>query len=83
MNDAAQRELERFEGMILEQMPDARFKLEPSDQEGIWHLSIFTPDGKLQMPARAAWQLNQIWREHKLSIVTTIYPASLYQEENP
>lgn len=81
MNDDARELLARYQAEILARFPDTKFKLEPTDKEDIWHFSVYTSEQHIQMPRDFMEGLNTIWREHKLSIITMVYPISLYTEE--
>lgn len=59
--------------MILAKFPDTKFKLEPGGHEGIYHLSVYNAENRLQLPLEVTEFLNQVWREHKLTLITTVY----------
>ncbi|MBI2886387.1 MAG: hypothetical protein HYY02_04170 [Chloroflexi bacterium] len=81
MTDTVREQLARYQSAILAHYPDTRFKLEPTEQEDIWHFSVYTSEKHLQMPRDFMEGLNAIWREHKLSIVTTVYSLAAYRED--
>ena len=82
MDDALRARVEGLQAAILVRFPETRFKLQVGDQEDIWHLSVYTPDGKIQIPREVTNGLNQIWQDHKISIITVVYPMFLYEEES-
>ena len=57
----------------MAECPGAKFRLEPGGHEDIWHLSVYGPDDNLRLPLTATEYLNQVWREHKITIITTVY----------
>ncbi|GEM_PF-6035866 len=70
-----------LEQIILEAQPEAKFKLEPSEQENIWDFCIYTPEGNLQMPPEIMQRLDGVWREYKVTVLAIVYPLSLYEED--
>ena len=81
MEDLLGERMPQIQANLLAQFPEAKFKLGKGDQEGIWHFSIYTETGRIQIPLEVTNDLNQIWRDHRVSIVTVVYPLSLYEEE--
>lgn len=73
--------LEELKGLVLEKSPKVKFKVKPSSQKDLWHLYIYTPEGNLQMPPEVMRYLDSIWREQRITVVTVIYPLSMYEEE--
>lgn len=68
-----QESVQRVQEMILAKFPETRFKLESGGHEGIYHLSVYTPEGTLPLPREVTEYLNQVWREHKITLITTVY----------
>ncbi len=81
LNEAIKETISKLEGIILKEQPDAKFKLEPSEQENIWDFCIYTPEGNLQMPPEIMQQLDGVWREYKITVLAIVYPLSLYEED--
>ena len=73
MPDALHDSVQRVQQMILAQFPDTRFRLESGGHEGIWHLSIYTPEGNIRLPPEVTEYLNQVWREHKITLISTVF----------
>ncbi len=69
-----------LEEMILAAAPEAKFKLDSTDNWDIWHLAVYTPDGTIRMPPPAIRGLVDLWHELRVTIITTIYPLTLFQE---
>ena len=70
--------VERAKELILAKHPDTKFKLEAGGHEGIYHLSIYSSEGRLALPIEVTEYLNQVWREHKLTLITTVYSMEHY-----
>lgn len=81
MADLVRAQVAQLQAMILAKFPDTKFKLEPSDKEDIWHFAVYTPEGRMHIPLEVTDNLNKLWRERRISIITTVYPLALYQEE--
>ncbi len=81
LNDTIREKISKLEEIILQEQPDAKFKLEPSEQENIWDFCIYTPEGNLQMPPEIMQQLDGVWREYKITVLAIVYPLSLYEED--
>lgn len=73
--------MEELKGLILGGLPEAKFKIEPGSQNDLWHLYIYTPKGNLQIPQEIASYLDSIWREQRVTVVTVMYPLSMYEED--
>lgn len=76
-------EMAALQEMIRAQDPQAKFRLEPSEQEGIWHFSIYTQAGNMEMPPEIMATLDNIWRTHRVTVVTVVYPLTLFDAELP
>lgn len=68
---------------ILEVFPDTRFRFEPTANWDIWHLSVFTPSGAIQMPPPVIQGMVALWHDHRVTVITTVYPLSALQEQTP
>ncbi len=68
------------EKFLIEKFPDAKCRLEPGDDPAMWHFSIYAESGRVFLPLEVTQELNRLWMEHKVSIITTIYPLNSYQE---
>ncbi len=81
MNQDVLQEIEALQDLIQEQVPEARFRLEPPEEEkDPWSLYIYTPSGNMQMPGNIMGGLDNIWRTHRITVLAVIYPLSLYEE---
>lgn len=75
------QEIEALQAVIREQVPEARFKLEPPDDDKEpWSLYVYTPSGNMQMSGNVMGPLDEIWRKHRVTVLAIIYPLSLYEE---
>jgi len=83
MPDPLEESVQRAQELILAKFPDTRFKLEPGGHEGIYHLSVYNSEGKLQLPLEVTEYLNQVWREHKITLITTVYSMMHYPHPDP
>jgi len=81
MNDLLTEWMPRIQANLLAHFPESKFKLEQGEKPDLWHFSIYTETGRIQIPLEVTNDLNQIWREHHMSIVTVVYPLSLYEED--
>jgi len=81
--DPLEASVQRAQELILAKFPDTRFKLESGGHEGIYHLSVYTPEGTMQLPLEVTEFLNQVWREHKLTLITTVYSMAHYDAGPP
>lgn len=71
------RELEQE---ILEFEPEARFRLTPGSEAQFLDFTIFTPAGRMAMPANIMGRLDDVYRSHRVYIITVVYPLALYTE---
>lgn len=76
-----QEEMLALEELVRGQDPEAKFRFDPSGQEGIWHFSIYTQAGNMQMPPEIMAILDNIWRTHRVTVVTVVYPLTLFEVE--
>ena len=83
MADPLEESVQRAQDLILAKFPDTRFKIEPGGHEGIYHLSVYASESKLQLPLEVTEFLNQVWREHKLTLITTVYSMEHYGPDPP
>ncbi len=82
MNEEIAREVAAVQETIREQVPEARFKLEPpEDAKDPWTLYVYTPTGNMQMPGNIMGQLDDISRRHRTTVVAVMYPLGLYDEQ--
>ena len=77
LNDSVQRVQE----LIRARFPDTSFRLEPGGHADIYHLSVYAPEGHLPLPIEVTEYLNQVWREHKITLITTIYSMAHHPKE--
>ncbi len=82
MTDRLLEQIERVKQTILHTYPDAKFKFGGSEHADIFHLSVYHGGGTLSIPVDVARDLNLIWTNDKITVITTVYPAGLHQEEN-
>ena len=80
MSDFVRERVSHLQELIHARFPETKFKLEPSADETIWHFSVYTPEGRLPLPLEVTDELNRIWREQRISIITTIYSMSVFEE---
>lgn len=78
MPDPLEESVQKAQELILAKFPDTRFKLEPGGHEGIYHLSVYNFENRLQLPLEVTEYLNQVWREHKITLITTVYSMEHY-----
>lgn len=83
MADSLEESVQRTKEMILAKFPETKFKLESGGHEGIYHLSVYNAENKLQLPREVMEYLNQVWREHKLTLITTVYSMEHYPHPDP
>ena len=69
-----------LQALILEVEPHAQFKLDTTTNWDIWHLAVYTSDGTIRMPPPAIKGMVDLWHELRVTIITTIYPLTAYQE---
>jgi hypothetical protein len=70
----------RAQEHVLAEFPDAKFQLERAEDPAIWYFSIYAGKGRLMLPMEAVQELNTMWVQHQVSVITTVYPSNLYQE---
>ena len=83
VSDPLQESVQHVQELVLARFPETRFRLEPGGHEGIYHLSVYTPEGTLQLPLEVTEFLNQVWREHKITLITTVYSLAHYPGPHP
>ncbi len=81
LDTAIKEKISGLQDIILQTQPEAKFKLEPGEQENIWDFCIFTPEGNLEMPPEIMRQLDAVWRDYKVTVLAIVYPLSLYEED--
>ena len=74
--------IEHVQEALIATFPEAKFHVEATDDPTIWHFAIYAENGRLFLPMEATQELNQMWVEHKISVITTIYPATAYKEHS-
>ncbi len=79
MADPLGESVERVQEMILAGHPDSKFKLEPGGTDGIYHLSIYSPEGAARLSLDVTEYLNQVWRDHKITLITSVYSMEHYK----
>lgn len=67
-----------IEQEILEFEPEAKFRLRRGSEAQFLDFTIYTPSGRMQMPANIMGRLDDIYRSHRVYVITVIYPLSLY-----
>lgn len=82
ITDRLLQQIEQVKQTILASYPEARFKFTGSEHSDIFHLSVYYGAGNLQIPVAVARDLNLIWQNDRLTVITVVYPASYYKEEN-
>ena len=80
--DVVDRSVKRVQEMILARFPDTRFRLEPGGHDDIWHLSVYAPERTIPLPVEVTEFLNQVWREHKITLITAMYSMAHYPEDH-
>ena len=81
LSQAIQDEIVAIQTLILAEVPEAHFKLEPPDEDSqAWSLYIYTPTGNMQLTGDVMGQLDAIWRNHRLTVLAVVYPLTLYEE---
>lgn len=75
-------QIEQVKQTILASYPEARFKFTGSEHADIFHLSVYYGSGNLRIPVAVARDLNLIWQTDRVTVITVVYPAAYYKEEN-
>lgn len=81
MTERLLEQIEQVKRTILQYYPEAKFRFTGSEHGDIFHLGVYYGSGNLQMPVAVARDLNLIWQNHRLTVITTVYPISHYQED--
>jgi hypothetical protein len=80
VSDDLLAQIEQLQQTILQTYPEAKFRFSGSEHGDIYHLAIYHGGGTLQMPVNVARELNLIWQNHRLTVITTVYPMAHYKE---
>lgn len=80
MSDQLSEQIEQVKLTILQTYPQAKFSFSGSEHSDIYHLAIYHGGGTLQMPVNVARDLNLIWQNQRLTVITTVYPMAHYKE---
>lgn len=81
MSEVVRELVLQLQEIILKEFPDTMFKLDQSTHDDIWHFSVFTPSGNIQMPPAVLTKMMDLWHEHKITVIASIYLLSVYQEQ--
>ena len=81
MTEALQQQIEQVKQSILAHYPEAKFVFAPSEHDDIYHLSVYYGAGNLQIPVTVARDLNLIWQNERITVITVVYPMAHYKEE--
>lgn len=71
-----------LEQEILELEPEARFRLTSGTEPQFLDFTVFTPTGRMALPANIMGRLDDVYRSHRVYIITVVYPLTLYTEPN-
>lgn len=80
--DLVRQRVAQIQEILTAALPEAKFRLEQGQDATIWHFSIYAGEGRLFLPLEVTQELNRMWLEHKISVITTVYSIQAYQEKD-